>query len=322
MRYEPHQPLPFGAPLALIIGPPGVGKTTLCYAYSGLLHDFDRGAARAINPGRETEVPGAASEVTFTAEALAPYRGVVIDTARGWLDLLTAEILDAAPKYRTSAGELTTAGWGVLKQRAEAQMTTLQRLDRELLLTAHPKEVRIGDQLKVRPDVQGGSRDLLQRRATLVGRLEQRGGRRFLDFNTTDTFDGKNPGQWPALRVPDAPQLAAFLDELFDDARRALQRLAEESAAIAREVARWKGEVEALRSAEEFTTTFRRLRALKAEQPLVYTQAHHLFDDARRRWAMRWEAAADRFVDGVRSGENHLRSATPRQAELLQERAS
>ena len=321
MRYHPTQPLPFGPPVAVIVGQPGVGKTTLAYAYSGLLYDFDRGAARAVNPGRETEVPGAASELTFSEAALAPYRGVVLDTARGWLEMLTAGIVGEAPKFRTSAGELSQQGWGVLRHRAEATMATLHRLDRELLCTAHPKDVRIGDQLKVRPDVQGGSRDLLLRLATLFDRLEQRGGRRALDFKTTDTFDGKNPGQWPALTVPPAAQLAAFLDELFDDARRALRRLAEESAAIAREVARWKGEVDALRSAEEFTTTYQRLQAIETAQPLVFTQAKHLLDQARRRYAMRWTGSA--FVDATSErSENLLRSATPRQAALLEERAS
>ena len=329
MRYDPQDPLPSRPPIVLIVGRPGIGKTTLGYGFHTLLHDFDRGAARAVNPGRPTEVPDTWSDVAFTEQALAPFRGVTIDTVERCITLLSADVIQEAPKFRTSAGELSQQGWGVVKRRFGGKLDDVQRLDKDCLLTAHTKDERHGDQRVVRPDIPGGSRDEVLKRATFVGLLEMRGNRRVLDFSPTDSFIGKNPGEWPALMIPPAEQVGDFMGELFDDARRALARIAAASAAIAREVARWRGEVDALRSPAEFTATFDRLRAIKAAEPLVYQQAHHLFDAARRRQAMRWDGSA--FVVGdvttSQKSENPLRTSRaatwqPRLDSTLTERAS
>ena len=77
-----------------LYGQPGVGKTSLAYtADTPLLLDFDGGAYRAANRKDTVQVSKWADVTEITADDLAPYSTVIVDTAGRALDQLGADII-------------------------------------------------------------------------------------------------------------------------------------------------------------------------------------------------------------------------------------
>src|SRR5690349_4129126 len=97
----------------VIYAPPGLGKTSLAFtAGAPLLLDFDGGSHRAVNR-KDTVQVGAWSDVSaITAEDLAPFKTVIVDTAGRALDAITADIIKTDPKGHKN-GALTLPGYGV-----------------------------------------------------------------------------------------------------------------------------------------------------------------------------------------------------------------
>ena len=73
----------------VIYAPPGIGKTSLAFtAEAPLLLDFDNGSHRAAGRKDVVRVENWTDVVGITAEDLAPYSTVVVDTAGRALDAI------------------------------------------------------------------------------------------------------------------------------------------------------------------------------------------------------------------------------------------
>lgn len=296
---KPTDSIPVDHPVFLIVALIGTGKSSIGSSFNTLLLDFDHGAHRAVNR-RDVAQIDAWRDVDLSRAALSRYSGVTIDTAERCLGMMTAAIIEENPKHGFN-GVLTSKGWGVLKQRFGSMFDTLQSYGLDVLLLAHAKEVRDGDVRQIRADIPGGSYGEVLKRADFVGYLSIQGGRRMLDFNPTDKFIGKNPAGWAPIVVPPAEHAQSFMAELFEEGRQALGRKSEASARIAAAVERWQAEIATFRTAEQFTAGYERLRALKATDLAVYTQAYHVLSVAAKTAGMRFAADAGGFVDtGVR----------------------
>lgn len=192
---------------------PGSGKSSIAFtADAPLLLDFDGGSYRAANRKDVVQVAQWSDAASITAEDLAPYKTIIIDTAGRALDLLTADIIKADPK-KGNGGALSLQGYGVLKSRFSAYLTLLNSFGKDVVLVAHMEEKQRGDEVIERLDVQGGSKGEIYKAADAMGRLTIENGQRWLKFSPTDAAFGKNPGQLEPLLVPkaDAPEFDGFL---------------------------------------------------------------------------------------------------------------
>lgn len=220
----------------VIYGPPGVGKTSLAFtAEAPLLLDFDRGAHRAANRKDIVPVDTWADVANITAEDLAPFKTVIVDTAGRALDAITADIIRTDPKGHKN-GALTLPGYGVLKTRFTTFLKVLNSFGKDVVLIAHMDEQRNGDDLIERLDVQGGSKGEIYKAADAMGRLSMVGKDLLLRFSPTDAAFGKNPGQLDPLKVPhcDAPEFDGFLAGVIQRTKDRLNTLsAEQQEAVA-----------------------------------------------------------------------------------------
>lgn len=303
-------------PIFLIVGQPGICKSTLGFTFNTLLLDFDQGAHRVENRGA-TALIDSWADVDVSARTLAPYDGVTIDTVERCLGMMTAALLDEDASNGRN-GTLYAKGWGLLKQRFSGLLDGLLAQRKDLLLLAHAKEVRDGDRKVVRPDIPGGSLGEVMKRADFVGYLSMVGGRRVLDFSTTDRFIGKNSGEWLPMPLPGAQAMGGFMAELFEEGRAALGRRSTAHAEVAAQVATWQRLIGTYTRAADFTTGLEDLRKLKTTAPAVYAQAHHLLAQAARAGGMKYRAELAAFVDtGVRppvEAPRRVVSAAPRAA--------
>lgn len=208
----------------VIYGPPGLGKTSLAFtADAPLLLDFDNGSHRAINRKDVVIVSSWLDVASITAEDLAPFKTVVMDTAGRALDSITADIIRTDPKGHKN-GALTLPGYGVLKTRFTTFLKLLNSFGKDVVLIAHMDEQRSGDDIIERLDVQGGSKGEIYKAADAMGRLSMVNGKMMLRFSPSDAAFGKNPGQLEPLTVPhfEAPEYADFLGRVIQTTKEKL----------------------------------------------------------------------------------------------------
>lgn len=214
----------------VIYGPPGLGKSSLAFtADTPLLLDFDNGSHRAANRKDTVRVSDWSDVAGITAEDLAPFNTIIVDTAGRALDALTADIIRINPKHGRG-GALTLQGYGELKARFTSFLKLLNSFGKDVVLIAHMDEQRNGDDIIERLDVQGGSKGEIYKAADAMGRLVISNGKRQLRFSPTDAAFGKNPGQLEPLDVPDmaSPEFDGFLASVIDRIKSRLNELTEE----------------------------------------------------------------------------------------------
>lgn len=217
----------------VIYGPPGIAKTSLAFTSADpLLLDFDKGSHRAANRKDVVRVDAWSDVTSITAEDLAPFKTVIVDTAGRALDALTADIIQANPKHGRG-GSLTLQGYGELKARFGAFLKNLNSFGKDVVLIAHMDEQRNGDDVIERLDVQGGSKGEIYKAADAMGRLVIVNGQRWLRFSPTDAAFGKNPGQLEPLQVPhfESPEFANFLAGVIQTTKDKLNALTEDQMA-------------------------------------------------------------------------------------------
>lgn len=214
----------------VIYGPPGLGKTSLAFtANAPLLLDFDNGSHRAANRKDVVRVTDWTDVANISADDLAPFKTVIVDTAGRALDAITADIIRTDPKGHKN-GALTLPGYGTLKTRFTTFLKLLNSFGKDVVLIAHMDEQRSGDDLIERLDVQGGSKGEIYKAADAMGRLSMSNGKLLLRFSPSDAAFGKNPGQLPPLDVPhcDKPEFAGFLADVIQRTKDRLNAGAED----------------------------------------------------------------------------------------------
>jgi len=217
----------------VIYGPPGIAKTSLAFtAADPLLLDFDNGSHRAANRKDVVRISEWGDVSAMTADDLAPFKTVIVDTAGRALDTLTADIIRINPKHGRG-GALTLQGYGELKSRFGSFLKMLNSFGKDVVLIAHMDEQRNGDDVVERLDVQGGSKGEIYKSADAMGRLVIVNGQRWLRFSPTDAAFGKNPGQLDPLEVPhfDSPEFAGFLASVIQTTKDRLNALTEDQMA-------------------------------------------------------------------------------------------
>lgn len=251
--------------LAIVVySVPGLGKTTLGFSsHAPILLDFDRGAYRAANRGDSVQVETWADVTSITADDLAEFKTVVIDTAGRALDLLSADIIKRNAKMGRG-GALTLQGYGQLKSEFTSWLKNLKTMGKDVMLVAHSSEEKSGDDIIERLDVQGGSKGEIYKSADAMGRLSLVNGKRVLNFSPTDTAFGKNPGRLDPLIVPEIGQEPFFMGGVVDTIKERLNALTVTQIERQNAIADWLAKVDEAKTAEEFNKLVSECKSVSA----------------------------------------------------------
>jgi len=257
-----------------LYGPPGIGKTSLAFtAADPLLLDFDRGSYRAANRRDVVQVSQWSDVAEMTADDLADYKTVIVDTAGRALDVLTADIIRRNPKAGRG-GALTLQGYGSLKAEFTAWLRLVNGMGKDVVLIAHMDEQRNGDDIIERLDVQGGSKGEIYKAADAMGRIVMRDSKRRLMFSPTDAAFGKNPGQMEPLDIPAPEKDHQFLAGVIDRIKSKLNEQTAMQQQAAEELEAWRGIIAELKDADDCNNKLAGIKsAPKAAQALFAAHA-------------------------------------------------
>jgi hypothetical protein len=252
-----------------IYAQPGIGKTTLAFsAEEPLLLDFDKGAHRASNRKDIVPVKAWADVETLTADDLAPYKTIAVDTAGRALDFLSQAIIADDPKAGRG-GALTLQGYGKLKSRFASWLKMLNTLGKDVVLIAHMDEQRNGDDVIERLDVQGGSKGEIYKSVDAMGRIFVRGTSRVLDFSPRENSFGKNPGSLEPLTIPDPAIEGRFLADVISRIKDSMNKLSAEQKAAQEQIEEWSEMIHQLADIHDFNRNVSGIKkAPKAAQVL------------------------------------------------------
>ena len=257
----------------LIYGAPGIGKTSLAFtADAPLILDFDRGAYRSGFRKDTVQVERWSDIASLTAADVGEYKTVVVDTVGRLLDLMSADIIQRNPKMQGFGGALSLQGYGALKAAYATWLGSLTSMGKDVVLVAHEREDKKGDEIIVRPDIQGGSYGEVFKRADGIAYMYRAGRQTMLDFSPTDRWIGKNAAGFDPLVVPDFNQQGGYLAAVIADTKVALNKMSEEQQRVVAEIEAWRERVEAAATAEEISALAKEAKELA---PPVGPQARH-----------------------------------------------
>lgn len=233
----------------MLYGQPGVGKTSTAFTGgSVLLLDCDNGSYRSHF--RKDTVPVSCWEdiATITDADLEPYSVVAVDTVGRLLDFLAASIIKHNPKMGFN-GALSLQGYGQLKSQFAIWIKHLTTMGKDIVMIAHDKEDKRGDEVAVRPDIQGGSYGEVFKIADAVGYMYRGEKGNILDFNPSTVWEGKNVAALDPIAVPDFKVEPEFFAGILVKIKESMNRLSEEGKMIADMVAAERVKISKLKDA-------------------------------------------------------------------------
>ena len=223
---------------------PGLGKSTLGFtAEDPLSLDFDKGSYRACNRRDAVPVIKWSDVESMTAEDLAPYKTIVVDTAGRALDAMGVDIIGKNPKAGRGCN-LTLQGYGELKGRFTQWQSFLRSLGKDVVLICHMSEEKNGDDTMERIDAQGSSKNEIYKSSDAMCRIQvDAGGNRFLNFDPREGGFGKNPAQLPRLQFPHPDKNPHFLADVIAQIKASINRMTTEQAEAVKETDVWAAAV-------------------------------------------------------------------------------
>lgn len=285
----------------MLYGQPGAWKSSVAFtAASPVMLDFDGGAHRSAYRQDIVRIQSWDDVNSITAEDLAPYKTVILDTVGRALDYLAASLVAENPKLGKKTGGLTLPGFGELKSSFASWVGRLNTLGKDVAMIAHDKESTNERDIKiVRPDITGGTYNEVFKLADAVGYMYLDGKRHMLDFNPTENYVGKNPAQLDVLEVPQNMP-SDFLASHIASIKAALGQISAEGQKIVKAVDEFRDKIQALDKPEDLTTET--LAAGHLAEPLrsqcgavVKARGEELgfeFDRKAKAWTAKKEAVA------------------------------
>lgn len=295
----------------LAYGSPGIGKTSLaCTAEAPLLLDTDRGAHRSGFRKDIVRVEKWSDISSMTAADLADYKTIVVDTVGRLLDVMSADIIQKQPKMQGYGGALSLQGYGALKAAYATWLGTLASMGKDVILVAHDKEDKKGDDLIVRPDIQGGSYGEVFKRADGIAYMYRSGRATILDFSPTDRWIGKNAAGFEPLTVPDFNHHPNYLAKVIADTKAAMNRMSEEQQRVVGEITAWQERAGEAASAADVNALVTESAALAAP---VGPQAKHAIAARATALGLAWKGTKGKgaYVDPPASEQDHTDAGAP-----------
>jgi hypothetical protein len=190
-------PIPVENLVLTLYSAPGWGKTSLaCSADKPLLLDADKGSHRATGVKDRVIINTWNDVVSLSADELAPYNTVIIDTGGTLITKLMAHLIQQDPKNAGSYGGMSGKGWGNVNSAIDVLLSKIIGAKKDVVIVCHMEEQEKNGNITERIDASGKPRNTIYRLSDAMCRIVMNpDGTRFLDFDPREGGYGKNPAQ-------------------------------------------------------------------------------------------------------------------------------
>ncbi len=256
--------------ISLIFGEPGVGKTSFAFTSKNpLLFDTDSGAHRSAFRKDMVAVAQWEDVSNVTAKDMQGYDTLVIDTTGRMLDLITDFIVRTQPKNAQRSGALTMRGYGELKAIFLQWVKRIKLLNKDLIFVAHNKEERDGDEILLRPDIQGGSFQEVFKIADSIGYMFRNNKTTMIEYTPTERHLGKDTANIGLISVPDFNQEPLFADTLTSRIKDTINNRSESGRKLSELVDGYRDKINKLKNPDDFDKMLASLAKIKNDIAVV-----------------------------------------------------
>jgi len=261
--------LPERPVIILLYGSPGVGKTSVFNTSNNpILLDCDRGGDRSIMR-QDTIVASNWKEVLADENEIKNYSTLGIDTAKSVLDdFLMIHVVEQDYKLKTNK----LKAYGAIADEFKLFVNRRRAEKLDIVIIAHGKEEKDGDNTRISPDVTGGSKDLLLRIADQVGYMYMENNRRTINFNPTDKTVGKNVARFPILTVPNEtdPAFKTFMADIIQKVKSSIQEKSEEQKEMLLKIEAVQKDLSEIKSPEQAAKVSELIKGLPASHQVAF----------------------------------------------------
>ena len=249
-----------------LYGTPGAGKTSLFNtAENPLLIDCDRGADRALNRADATIIASDWDEVIKYENEIKEFKTVGIDTAKAVLDdflMLYAIKQD----YKLKTNKLKA--YGAIGDEFKSFVNRRRSENLDIVIIAHAKDEKDGDNIRISPDVTGQSKDLILRIADQVGFITIENNKRVINFEPTDKTIGKNVARIPKTEIPDEadPKYKTFLSDIIQQVKDSIRKQSSEQVEAMNLVDEFQAKIDKCKTSEQLMDISKECASLPKSQ--------------------------------------------------------
>jgi len=230
--------------IIVLYGTPGAGKTSLFNTSENpVLIDCDRGSDRAANRADGTIIASNWQDVLTDEPEIKNYKTLGIDTAKSVLDdFLMVWVVDKDYKLKTNK----LKAYGAIGDEFKAFINRRRAESLDIVIIAHSKEEKDGDNTKISPDVTGQSKDLILRIADQVGFITVENGKRVINFEPTDRTIGKNVARIPKTEIPNEsdPAYKTFMADIIQHVKDSIRKQSQEQIEAQNEIEAFQNELD------------------------------------------------------------------------------
>ena len=206
-----------------VLGEPGVGKTSFgLTADKPLILDFDKGMYRSKLKEDRVYVKAWGDVADISAEDLKPYNSIIIDTAGRFIDRLCEHVVTVDTKNCKKDGTISLAGYGAVKAYAHDWIERVKGFGLDVVFLCHAKEVQVGDEIKIRVDIAGATKEEIYKLADLMGYFHVVNKKRRFSCKPTDASFGKSPDGVESRDIPHPTEAPNALAELIAETKAAI----------------------------------------------------------------------------------------------------
>ncbi len=213
---KPTDPIKVSSVKILIYGQPGTRKTSYGFtAPKAILLDFDRGIRR-VKPehrGEYVSISKWEDIANISREDVEAYDTIIVDTVGKALDFMAEYLIRKDAKLGRKDGNLSLQGYGALKMEWTRFLNKITTWGKHIVMIAHDKESKNGDDTVIRPDITGASLGIVVRDSDLVGYIQSFNNQSTVSFTPTDAYYGKNTCGFPDRAIlTELPLTKAFAE--------------------------------------------------------------------------------------------------------------
>ena len=291
-----------------IFGPPGVGKTSIGFTALGpsIWFDFDKGMKRALQKCRpDGTTPTNMREYMEYIMSdefkefvdFEGYKTVGIDTAGTFLDdFLAGYVKEMDRKNSNSAGGLTLAGWGALKDQFNMVRNRFHALGLNMVFICHDKDMGEESPIKMGLGVSGGSSDIIQRCSDQIGYMSAEKGKVFINFSPRQSLHiGKDTARIGKVEVPlgKTAKYDTFLATIMEQCISKIAERSEAQIKAQEQVDEYAGLIAKCNEPADFADLTEAMKVLKGA---VAVQVKALFKNRMYQTGVTWDKDAAMYV--------------------------